>query len=128
MFKRHERIESFLGKGTFVNGNIKNHGTLRIDGSVEGNIEADWVIVGDSGSVKGDVSAKGIIIGGSIEGNLGAKEIVEIKTKGSVTGEIKTPKLSIAEGGSFEGRSIMPREESKVIELPRVETGSPKDP
>ena len=48
---------------------------------------------------------------------LKAKEIVEVKNKGHIKGEIMSKKLVIAEGGIFEGKSMMPREESNVIEL-----------
>ncbi|MEK7267496.1 MAG: polymer-forming cytoskeletal protein, partial [Nitrospirota bacterium] len=61
--------------------------------------------------------SRGIIVGGRVDGNLTAREIIEIKTKGQVTGELTTTKLSIAEGAMFDGRSSMIKEESNVIEL-----------
>jgi cytoskeletal protein CcmA (bactofilin family) len=88
---------------------------------VEGNISADWVIVGEKSHITGDITARGIVIGGKIDGNLTAKEIVEVKNKGHIKGEIMSKKLVIAEGGIFEGKSIIPREESNVIELQTAE-------
>lgn len=119
--KNTEKLESFIGSNSVFKGEVDSKGTLRVDGNVEGNITSDWVIVGEKAHIKGNISARGIVIGGKIDGNLKAKEIVEIKNKGSITGEITSKKLVIAEGGIFEGKSTMPREESNVIELQTAE-------
>jgi len=119
--KNTEKLESFIGCNTFFKGDIDTKGTLRVDGSIEGNITADWVIVGEQARITGNISARGIVIGGKMDGNVKAKEIVEIKNKGQINGEIMSKKLVVAEGGIFEGKSTMPREESKVIELQAAE-------
>ncbi|MEE9524469.1 MAG: polymer-forming cytoskeletal protein, partial [Thermodesulfovibrionales bacterium] len=59
--------------------------------------------------------------GGKIEGNVKAKEIIEIKNKGKIIGDILTPKLTIVEGGVIEGRSSMRSNEGKVVELQKAE-------
>jgi cytoskeletal protein CcmA (bactofilin family) len=115
--KNTEKLESFIGMNSSFKGDIETKGTLRIDGMMEGNVNADWIILGEKASVKGDLSARGIIIGGKVKGNLQAKEIVEIKSKGQVSGDIHSSKLSIAEGGLFDGRSSMSKEESKIVEF-----------
>ncbi|MFZ3122304.1 MAG: polymer-forming cytoskeletal protein [Thermodesulfovibrionales bacterium] len=56
-------------------------------------------------------------MGGRVDGNLKAKEIVEIKAKGQVSGDISTGKLTIIEGGVFDGRSSMQKDESKIVEF-----------
>jgi len=118
MFTRNtEKLESFVGANSAFKGNIETKGTLRIDGKLEGNVKADWVILGEKSSVKGDITARGIIVGGSVDGNLRAKEIIEIKSKGRVTGDTVTTKLTISEGGIFDGRSTMARDEAKVLEF-----------
>jgi|SRR3990172_6577078 len=115
--KNTEKLESLIGSNSKVKGEIETKGTLRVDGTIEGNVSADWVIMGEKSYIKGDVSARGIIIGGMVDGNLRAKEIVEIKQKGQVYGDIHTSKLTIAEGAIFDGKSSMHKEESKVVEL-----------
>jgi cytoskeletal protein CcmA (bactofilin family) len=118
MFNRNtEKLESLVGVNSNFKGDIDTKGTLRVDGTMEGNINADWVILGEKALIRGDVAARGIIIGGRVEGNLKAEEIVEIKSKGQVCGDISTNKLAIAEGGSFDGRSVMKKEGSKVVEF-----------
>lgn len=118
MFSRNsEKLEALIGVNTEFRGNIDTKGTLRIDGIFEGNINADWVILGEKASVKGDIESRGIVVGGKIEGNLRAKEIVEIKSKGQVIGDIYTTKLTVIEGGIFDGRSSMMKEGSNVVEF-----------
>ncbi len=119
--KNTEKLESFIGTNSAFKGSIDSKGTVRVDGAVEGNISADWVIIGEKAHIRGDISARGIVIGGKIEGNVKAKEIVEIKNKGHISGEIMSKKLVVAEGGIFEGKSSMPREESNIIELQTAE-------
>jgi cytoskeletal protein CcmA (bactofilin family) len=115
--KNTEKLESLIGANSKFKGDIDTKGTLRIDGSMEGNVNADWVILGEKACLKGDVTARGIIVGGRVDGNLKAKEIVEIKAKGKVSGDISTNKLTIIEGGMFDGRSSMHKDESKVVEF-----------
>jgi cytoskeletal protein CcmA (bactofilin family) len=118
MFNRNkEKLESFIGTNSNFKGDIRTTGTLRIDGTMDGNVSADWVILSEKGHLKGDIAAKGIIIGGKVEGILRAEEIVEIKSKGQVFGDISTNKLSIVEGGIFNGRSSIERDEAKILEL-----------
>lgn len=117
MFSNKERLESFVGKSSHFRGDIATKGAIRIDGRVTGNIDADWVIIGDKAFLKGDVSASGVVIGGSVEGNVRAKELVEIKNKGTVNGNIRTAKLTVIDGGIIDGKISMGREEAKVVEL-----------
>ena len=122
MFNRNtEKLESFIGTNSSFKGNVDSKGTLRVDGVVEGNISADWVVIGEKAHIIGDIMARGIVIGGKIDGNVKAKEIVEVKNKGHITGEIMSKKLVVAEGGIFEGRSTMPREELKLVEFQTAE-------
>lgn len=115
--KNTEKLESFVGANSNFKGDIDTKGTLRIDGTLIGNIDADWVILGEKALLKGNITARGIIIGGKVEGNLKAKEIIELKSKGHIIGDISTIKLTIAEGGIFEGKSTMSKEDSKIVEF-----------
>ena len=115
--KNTEKLEALIGANSKFKGDIDTKGTLRIDGALVGNANADWIILGEKSSIKGDLTSRGIVVGGRIEGNLRAKEIVEIKSKGQVYGEIHTSKLTIVEGGLFDGRSNMTKEESKIVEF-----------
>lgn len=118
MFSRrnNEKLESFIGVNSSFKGDIKTKGTLRIDGEVEGNVDSDWLIIGEKGLIKGDVRSNGVIVGGRIEGTVIAKEIIEVKGKGEITGDINTPKLTVSEGAVLNGKTTMSKD-TNVVEL-----------
>lgn len=123
--KKSRELETIIGNGTHITGEISAKGTIRVDGTVEGNIDSDWVIVGESGNIRGNIRTKGVVIGGSIEGNIDAEETVELAGKSSMCGEIITKKLSIAEGAVFDGHSRMkggsfPKEIKAIENDPKV--------
>ena len=111
--KRQQSLEIVIGPESSVTGSLSTPGLARIDGNVEGNIAADWLIVGETGSVKGDAISRGTMVAGRLEGNIRANESVEIGSKGIVEGDIYTTKLSITEGACFDGHSYMRR----IVEL-----------
>ena len=115
--KETDKMESFLGMNSNFKGELNAKGTLRVDGMVDGQLDADYVILSESAVVKGTIKAKKVIIGGKIDGSIHAQELVEIKSKGKVLGNIFTPKLAIIEGGECNGMIEMKKEESKVVEL-----------
>lgn len=110
MFKKSVKTESFIGKNTQFKGEIKTEGALRIDGVIDGNIDAVWVVIGEEGHCKGRITANGIVVYGKLEGNLRANEIIEIKRTGQIYGDILTPKLTVEEGGRLIGKSSVPNE------------------
>jgi cytoskeletal protein CcmA (bactofilin family) len=116
--KDPEKMESFLGTDSTFKGELNVKGTLRVDGSVEGRLNADCVILSEKASVKGEIQGKKLVIGGSVEGNLRAQELVEIKSRGKVMGDISTPQFVVTEGARFNGRIEMEKEGAKVIDLP----------
>ena len=115
--KDPEKMETFLGGNSNFKGELNVKGTLRVDGLVEGRLEAECVILSERGLVKGEVKGRKLIIGGTVEGNLFAHELVEIKSKGRILGDIFTQKLTVSEGAEYNGRIEMKRQESKVIDL-----------
>ncbi len=115
--KETDKLESFLGPNSNFKGELTVKGTLRVDGAVDGQLDADYVILGESAVVKGGIRARKIIVGGKIDGSLRAQELIEIKSNGKIFGDIFTQKLAIAEGGEFNGKVEMKKEESKVIGL-----------
>ncbi len=115
--KETDKLESVLGSNSTFKGELNVKGTLRVDGTIDGQLEADQVILTETAVVKGTIKAKKIIVGGKIDGNMSAQELVEIKSKGKVLGDILTSKLAITEGGEVNGRIEMNKEEDKVVEL-----------
>jgi cytoskeletal protein CcmA (bactofilin family) len=113
--KDPEKMESFLGLNSNFKGDLNVKGTLRVDGRAEGRLDADCVILSERAVVKGDIQGKKIIVGGTVEGNLRAQELVEIKSKGKVLGDIFSQKLVVIEGAEFTGRIETRKAEGKII-------------
>jgi len=101
-------VTSVLGADCTVHGDVRCAGTIRIDGVVEGTVEAeDTIIIGHDAKVTASLHANQIIIGGEVHGDVTADERLEIQATGSLHGDLHAPKLSISEGVIFEGRSMM---------------------
>lgn len=106
--KLFDTIETLLGNGTTFTGDIVATKSLRIDGTLVGDVkQASNVIVGENAQVKGNINAIYVIIDGMVEGNINATESIELLNKAKVTGDIKTTILSISEGAVFKGNSSM---------------------
>ncbi len=101
-------LNSILGQGCKVKGDIELQGTIRIDGDFDGSIECpETLIIGKSGVVKASVKVKNAIIGGKLVGNISASNKIELQTGSHVEGDIQTARLVIDEGVFFEGNCKM---------------------
>lgn len=102
------KVVTIIGPGTVLTGEIQCKGTVRIEGDVVGCVHSeDTVVVLETGRVKGDLIAAQIVLGGQIEGNVFAKERLEVTAKARLVGDITAPRVSIADGVLFEGRCTM---------------------
>jgi cytoskeletal protein CcmA (bactofilin family) len=115
-----------IGKSVYIKGELSGDEDLTIEGRVEGKIElkAHNLVIGPNGRINAEVYAKNVTVIGSVVGNISAGEIVEIRASGSVAGDIKAPRISIADGAHFKGSVDMQRgpEESKKAEPSKPET------
>lgn len=101
-------IETIIGKGTSMNGNIASNGNLRFDGTLEGNIDTNGhVVIGASGIVTGNISAASLDVAGTVTGNVTTVGNLSIHPTGQLVGDVRVKSLNIADGGVFRGRSEM---------------------
>jgi len=115
-------ISAFLGKGTEFKGVLSFEGTIRVDGKIDGEvISKDTLIAGDGAFLQGEISVGTIISSGKVVGNINASQQVHLLAPASIQGNIKTPKLIIEEGVTFDGKCEMAGEkksaEQKVVSL-----------
>jgi len=108
MKQRSETISVFLDKNTVFEGKITFEGILHLDGKVAGEIfNSGTLIVGETAVIKGKLGVQTLILNGRVEGEVKAKERIEIQSKGRVYGTIFAPILVIRDGGIFEGNCKM---------------------
>ena len=101
-------IETIIGKGTTITGNLQSMGNIRIDGTVDGGVTASGdAVIGASGSVKGDVKAESLTIAGTVKGNVTCDGNLSIHSTGQLVGDVRVHSLNIEDGGIFKGRSEM---------------------
>ncbi|MFC1512685.1 polymer-forming cytoskeletal protein [bacterium] len=123
------KIETTIAEGTNINGDLNvNTGSVRIDGKIDGeNINAQGIIIGENGKIKSNINANVVIISGYLQGNVEAKERVEILATANVFGNVKTPCISIAEGSIFEGSCLMEKGKSESSQKKEFKTKDNKD-
>ena len=117
MFNDMQKLKSFLGTQSELQGDLTVTGIFRLDGNARGKIQADEVILSTTAVMNGAVAARKIIVGGRVEGSLRASDLVEIGSKGKVKGDIYTNKLVVIEGGEFNGRIEMKTDKLNVLDF-----------
>ena len=113
--------ETIIGANTTFVGTVKTDGNIRVDGSVEGEIEVlGNLIIGATGRVIATVKAQNIHVSGAVKGEITASEQLEISPSGKVWGDITASSLHIEPGGLFRGQSTMTTniEEPLLLDAP----------
>jgi len=112
--KKPKSYTDLLGKtnriveGTIIKGNILSQADFRLDGDLVGNFQSNGkIVIGPAGSVKGDILCKNADIEGKFEGKIQVVEILNIKSKASIHGEVICGKLSVEPGAEFSATCVM---------------------
>lgn len=105
------QVESIIGVNTAVKGTLSSSGALRIDGQFDGEVSltAD-LIVGETGRVVAQISAKNALIAGSVTGNMDIESKLELLPSAKVIGDLQVGTLIIGEGAVFKGKCEMRQE------------------
>jgi cytoskeletal protein CcmA (bactofilin family) len=97
-------VSAFIGKGVDFKGTIIYNGTVRIDGSLEGEVQTDGVLlIGEEAVLKAKVTAGTVVCKGKITGDVTATEKIRLRAPAVLDGGVKAPMLSIEEGVLFNG-------------------------
>jgi len=97
-------VSAFVGKGVVFKGTITYNGTVRIDGTLEGEIHTDGILlVGEEAVITAKVTAGTIVCKGKITGDIHAKDKMKLRAPAIINGGVITPMLSIEEGVLFNG-------------------------
>lgn len=97
--------QATIGRSIVIKGEITGAETLYIDGRVEGSIKLpeNRVTVGRNGVVLASVVAREVVVMGKVEGNITVSDRVDIRSDGSVTGDVAAQRLAIEDGAFFKG-------------------------
>jgi cytoskeletal protein CcmA (bactofilin family) len=97
--------QATIGKSLVVKGEVTGSESLYIDGKVEGaiNLPGNRVTVGRNGQVSANINAREIVVLGKVRGNMTASDRVDIRSEGSLTGDVTAQRISIEDGAFFKG-------------------------
>lgn len=107
-------INTIIGSGSFISGDVKINGFIRVDGDVDGKIETQSnIIVGEKARIRGNISASSIIVGGIVIGDILAPKGIKLLSNSTVIGDIATNNLQIEEDVLFNGHCIALKNEQE---------------
>jgi cytoskeletal protein CcmA (bactofilin family) len=97
--------QATIGKSLVIKGEVTGSESLYIDGRVEGsiNLAGNRVTIGRNGVVAANINAREIVVLGKVRGNLTASDRVDIRSDGSLTGDVIAARISIEDGAFFKG-------------------------
>jgi cytoskeletal protein CcmA (bactofilin family) len=100
------RSSARLGAGLQIKGHLTGTEDLLIDGKIDGPItlRGHQLTVGPAAQLNSEIHASEVIVYGKVVGNVNARDRVDVKTNGSVVGDISTARISIEDGAHFKGR------------------------
>ncbi len=111
-------INTIIGKGSAIYGNMKVNGFIRIDGDIDGSVETDGnVLIGENARIRGDLTAKSVIIGGIIKGNIHASDSVKVLSDAAVIGDILARKVQVDASAVFHGHCISIKDEKEYEKI-----------
>jgi cytoskeletal protein CcmA (bactofilin family) len=118
--------KNFLNSDVEVKGTLRFGGELTFDGKLEGDIQSDGALhLGDNAAIKGNISANSVVVRGKVNGNVTAKEKIDIKSKTEMFGDIRAARLVMEEGVTFVGQTeVNPNKVSPAAPRP----GEPAKP
>jgi len=116
---QNEVITSIIGEDLEIHGNLSSKTTIRVDGKVSGDVEAQsLIIVGEKAQIKGNLKGKSVLVHGFVTGDVQCNEL-SIKRTGQIIGEMKVETIEIEVGGKYNGTLSMGNnvEMEKIISL-----------
>jgi cytoskeletal protein CcmA (bactofilin family) len=121
-----KRIDSLIGAGTTVEGDVAFAGGLRIDGSIRGRVaavdnQAATLVVSEQARIDGEVRVSHVVINGAVNGPVIANDYLELQAKARVNGDVTYRTLEMHVGAIVQGKLMHAEQESaSVVELKRA--------
>jgi cytoskeletal protein CcmA (bactofilin family) len=120
--KPQNRIDSLIGAGTTINGDVNFAGGLRIDGEVKGNVRAigdqpGTLVISEHARIEGEINVSHLVINGTVVGPVHAMEFLELQPRARVTGDVEYNNIEMHLGAVVQGRLIHQGALAKSVEL-----------
>jgi len=114
--------QATIGKSLVIKGEVTGSESLFVDGKIEGaiNLPGNRVTVGRNGQVAANITAREVVVLGKVRGNISASDRVDIRSEGSLTGDVAAARIAIEDGAYFKGGIDI----KKAGEAPKSSTSS----
>ncbi len=110
-------INTIIGAGSAVSGDVRANGFIRVDGDIDGNLDSTGnIIIGNKARINGNINALSTVVGGIVIGDIYAPNGIKLLSSSAVIGNICTKNLEIEENVIFHGHCIALRNEEEFAE------------
>ncbi len=125
--------KNVLNSDVEIKGNLRFSGELTFEGKLEGETHSDGtLLLGDTAVVNGNITASSVVVRGKVNGNIVAKDKIDIKTKTELFGDVRAAKLVVEEGITFVGKAEVnpnklaptPPPPTRTMEMPKISEGA----
>jgi cytoskeletal protein CcmA (bactofilin family) len=122
------QVQATIGRSIILKGELSANEDLVIEGQFEGtvNLKDHCLTVGTNGKVKAGIEARQVVIYGNVTGNVSAREKIEVRRTGNVTGDLTSASVSIEEGAYFKGSIDILRDVKQEERKPIAAAAAPK--
>lgn len=120
--------QATIGRSLVIKGEVSGAESLFIDGRIEGTISVSdhRVTIGRNGVVNANISAKEVVIMGKVHGNIQCTDRIDIRSEGSLTGDVITQRVSVEDGAVLKGSVEVRVSEKNQKKAAEVKTEAPK--
>lgn len=129
---KSSKIDTLIGQGVEVVGDVKFQGGLHLDGAIKGNVssgsdtEGSVLVISDRGRVEGDVHVAYAVINGEVSGNVYATQKLELSPKARISGNVEYNLLEMASGAEINGQMLHNADKKKLLEHKQEEESATK--
>jgi cytoskeletal protein CcmA (bactofilin family) len=120
--KPQSRIDTLIGAGTTITGDITFSGGLRVDGEIKGNVRAagdgpTTLVISEHAKVEGEIAVSHVVINGTVNGPVVSSEFLELQDKARVNGDVQYSSIEIQLGAVVQGNLVHTGTTAKSVEL-----------
>ena len=120
--KPQGRIDSLIGAGTSLVGDVAFTGGLRVDGEIKGNVrgvegQPSTLVISEHALIEGEISVSHLVVNGTIIGSVHSSDFLELQTRARVTGDVEYSTIEMHLGAVVQGRLVHEGLSAKAVEL-----------